>query len=587
MKKFLLSLLFLPTLVFGQAAPLYTTPVVVTNIASAPDLAGKIIYVAPWGNDATANGSYLKPYKYVHNPIEVDAATPSWSGANKIAVAGDTIILTADVHTQHSIIPLKDGVNLLIMPGATIIRAETFENALVDGAPAAFASDLNTAGPLIQPGSNSVVTAWGATIITTNDVDSNFDAGYGWFEGLNTWGDFTFISWTNRSTLNSSLFGGRFIGSSDNIYMTTAVVAERTALITGANMRNGWDGIRASGFLRLTTAQLYINSTNTSSSGGDQSRGVVISGGVRWIDTGSYITTGGGDVANYGVAADGATTTAALNGTTIKVIGSGTPVELTTSATATGVYLANESPVVKSGATSGYVLTSDAIGIGTWQAAAGSSLWVLNEDSGPGGVDVLNPLNDVPAIGSAMGEFNVVSADALKLYFGGGTLSTTIDGTGMFIEQQVKISTLSGSGTKAVFADNDGILTPASGAVQPLGTVFSIPVTAVDLTTTGDTLVFNVAAESGFIMTSAAVYITATDTLTVPAQVKIKATEGDLSATTTLTGTVLNRYATIYPSALTAFFASSGSSIEIEVTVGATAVQCEATVVVTGYYLAQ
>lgn len=233
-----------------------------------------------------------------------------------------------------------------------------------------------------------------------------------------------------------------------------------------------------------------------------------------------------------------------------------------------------------------------------WVAVGGggSSLWVLNEDSGPGGIDVLNPLNNEPAIGSAAGDFNVLAGPGgnLALYYDGGTEAVTfsggVAGFATAIDMGAADFTWSGSvggGVTGLQIDNDGVITRATGASQPNGVVFSSTPISVDLDGTGDTALLTVPAGKVFIMTSASVYYTDINNLTVPAQVKIKCNGGDITATTTLTGVTTGRATKIEPIALTAFAAQPADVIEIEVVVGATADSATARVMVTGYYIAE
>lgn len=566
MKKILLLTLLCPFVAFGQpASPLYTTPVVVTNIASAPDIAGKIIYVAPWGNDATADGSYYKPYKNIHNPIEVGRDfTPTWRGANKIATNGDTIILTADIH-HLGVIPLKDNVNLVISPGATLYRSSYFSNTVVNGESFPIAADLNTTGPLIQPGSNSVITAWGATIITTNNVETGFDASYGWFEGTETWGEFAFLSFTNRSTINSSLYGGNFVGNTDVMYMNQTASARRTAKIVGSQMRDGWDGIRGNGNLELHTYLLFINSTNTSSGGGDNSRGVTMSGGVNWVDNASYIVCGGGDVVNQGVALADAGTTAILNFSAIHYYGTGEGVNTSGGATVAGVYSVNE------------VLVGGG-GDSLWQIADGALIPV------PG-----NMIHNIGTTATDPAQFNIVSTHDITFVPSGGDLHLTMGGNQSVFYSLVLIASFLGASDAVVYSDVDGILTHAgqngSPENQPNRVSFSLSTTTVDLKTAGDTAVFTVQAGKNFIMESAKVRFIDINTPGDTASVKIKCTEGDITAATALTGPVTGNFATISPLALTAKIALSGSLIEVEVTDDGTGTTLDAVVDVVGYYI--
>lgn len=560
MKKFL-WLLLSATSAFAATPSFQET----TNIVIAPDIAGKVIYVSPWGNDATADGSYYKPYKNVHNPIEVYRdGTPTWSGANKIAQAGDTIILTPDVH-YLGVIPLKDNVNLLISPGAVVYRSAFFSNAVVAGTPIELAADLNSAGPLIQPGSNSTVTAWGATIITTNGT---YQAGYGWFEGLETWGEFTFLSFTNRSTINSALYGGRFVGPSDNLYFNQTATALRTARVIESQMRNGWDAIRANGNLDLRTFQLFASSTNTVSTGGDQSRGAVISGGTKWTDNNSSILVGGGDVDNQGVAASGAGTEAILNFTSIHYYGSGEGVDTSGGATVAGVYSVNEVLV----------------------GGGGDSLFFLDPTSGPDGVDVIVPSDSVKAIGTTVAsptDFIVVSALDLKLYASGADLHLTMGGNLATFAANLKINPLAGAGDKMLYIKNSGDVDYAghdNSPGYPNDIPFTVSTTTIDLKVTGDTALLTVPTGKNYILTSVTVRIVSSDSPNGDADIKIKCTEGDI-VNSLLVGALSVSEATQSAPSIPFKIALAGSLIEVEVLTPESGTTLTGRVSITGYYV--
>lgn len=89
-------------------------------------------------------------------------------------------------------------------------------------------------------------------------------------------------------------------------------------------------------------------------------------------------------------------------------------------------------------------------------------------------------------------------------------------------------------------------------------------------------------AQNQFILTSAEVYVV-TSTFSVPAQVKIICTSGDMTATTTLTGTTVGKVATIFPLSLTATAGQSEDHVSVVVT-GGVGGDYQIIVTVNGYY---
>jgi len=380
MKKLISLLLLLPVLALAQTLPRYvnttngvaytpSTPggggVATTNDLNAAYTSGRAIYVSPWGNDTLADGSFFNPFRTVHNPLEISDAAPTWEGANTIAEAGDTIVFTPDIHYQ-GVIPLKDDVNLWIMPGASVIHAG-FSNTTVFGTPQYAPATLTTAGPMIQPGHNSVIDFRGANLTATNNAGDGYDAAFGWVEGLPTSQFLFFLSLTNASKTNVTVLAGNGFGTTDYFYFVQTNTEPSSVSIYGGKSRSGWDTIRGTGNLHLNTFNMDIFSTNTHSIPTEEnSRGVALSGGVTWRDTGSSISSGGGTVINQAVSLGGAGTTAILDMTSAFNTSSGTPVVAADSATYSGAHLEE------------HILTGDGSGLTDIPPTTGIDGWPAN-----------------------------------------------------------------------------------------------------------------------------------------------------------------------------------------------------------------
>lgn len=239
-----------------------------------------------------------------------------------------------------------------------------------------------------------------------------------------------------------------------------------------------------------------------------------------------------------------------------------------------------------------------------WVAVGGGgdSLWTLDATGGPGSVPILVPDENVigPAVGS-MSSFKVYGDNIATLQ--GETQVQIINGADTVLDvaggvltvgnvttinldaTSVKLPQLAAASQENVaYIAADGQVNRADGSSQPNYMVFPISTSTIDLKTAGDTLALSVAGKS-FVFVSAKVRFTFVEAPADTATIKIKCTEGDITAATALTGPVNGNYATILPLALTAKVAFSGSEVEVEVTDNASGDAVDCIVEILGYYI--
>lgn len=212
------------------------------------------------------------------------------------------------------------------------------------------------------------------------------------------------------------------------------------------------------------------------------------------------------------------------------------------------------------GAQDGYVLTSDADGVATWQAP-GASANKFYEDGQPthyielgGELAFRVTSDDGLTFGAIMGfegntqvqNFTIAGGLTFNAAAGGGLAMSGWDNSG------AAVPILGLTPGQSIRVDGPGTgFEPFDTGSTGSSLVFSTVHAVVDLTATGDTLLLTVPGGKIFIMTSASIYYETIDTLTVQATLKIKNNAGDMSAAfNTGTAVVTGDVSIVIPSRL-------------------------------------
>lgn len=311
MKNLITALcLFLASGLFAADAPPYVrnsattnTDAVIQTLFSAPLTNGNAIWIDPVnGSNLTGKrGVREKPYKDIFGIQDKVAGT--YFGAITNAQGGDTIIAMPGTHYWNTA-PLNltaNGVNLWIMPGATVIRTNKYFK--IDGTlQTVIGATPSVAGPMIIPGNNSTITVDGRMFCTNTGADASI----GWKEGIdpNLLGKYGF---TNMIATNVTIVQRGYATSHvDGIYFSQTNTARSGLNIVGSGPLVGsYDYIKVHGPCNLNTYDLRGFATNDTVN--QISQGFNIDSGVIWNDYGSIFGAGGSSSQNNALSVVGTT----------------------------------------------------------------------------------------------------------------------------------------------------------------------------------------------------------------------------------------------------------------------------------------
>lgn len=302
MKNLITALcLFLASGLFAADAPPYVrnsattnTDAVIQTLFSAPLTNGNAIWIDPVnGSNLTGKrGVREKPYKDIFGIQDKVAGT--YFGAITNAQGGDTIIAMPGTHYWNTA-PLNltaNGVNLWIMPGATVIRTNKYFK--LDGTvQTLIAATPSAAGPMIIPGNNSRIVIDGQVFCTNTTADALL----GWNEVVdpNLLGKYGF---TNKYATNVTVVqNGLSTNHIDGFYINQTNTARSSiTIIGGGRLYASYDHTKVHGNVDLNTYHMQGFATNDTVN--NISQGFNIDTGVIWNDYGSIFGCGGGAQAN-------------------------------------------------------------------------------------------------------------------------------------------------------------------------------------------------------------------------------------------------------------------------------------------------
>lgn len=259
-----------------------------------------LLYVSPMGNDSTGvRGDITHPFLTYY---AWDGGTPGlYTGVCSNAVSGDTIVALPGVH-YAAVIFLKAGVNFIGLGMPTIYRTNVF-----DGDP--FDANLNSAGPLLQPGNNSYV--YGVHIVATNGSSAgSFDAPIGVFNQTGLPDSYDNLGFSNVLGTNWLVDHCILDGTSDGIYVNLTGSTQGTnytGTFQNCTINTGWDTVRlaANAAAKIITVNCTFNAITDSRYATGEARCFVISGGSVLNDVGSTLNFYGTDVNNtWGVSSE-------------------------------------------------------------------------------------------------------------------------------------------------------------------------------------------------------------------------------------------------------------------------------------------
>lgn len=301
MKKLILALATIASCVFAADQPPYQRNSATTNadavlatLFSAPLTNGNTIWVDPVSGSNTTGkrGVREKPFKDVFGIQDKVAGT--YFGAITNAQGGDTIILMPGTHYINSA-PLNlnaQGINLWIMPGATVIRTNRYFKQ--DGTvQTLIAATPSAAGPMIIPGNNSRIVIDGQVFCTNTTADALL----GWNEVVdpNLLGKYGF---TNKYATNVTVVqNGLSTNHIDGFYINQTNTARSSiTIIGGGRLYASYDHTKVHGNVDLNTYHMHGFATNDTVN--NISQGFNIDTGVVWNDYGSIFGAGGGSQVN-------------------------------------------------------------------------------------------------------------------------------------------------------------------------------------------------------------------------------------------------------------------------------------------------